>query len=105
MPKLPVLVLFQAQEKTEKSFVTLNESEDDLAVITLAILGWKFLMEDISIFDDVFGHIEGSSASYDFLKPYSESGEKNWNLNFKSSKSQFQTFLGMVYTLDLILGH
>ena len=44
-----------------------------------------------------FGHIKRSSTSFDFLKLYSESGEK---LNQMSLKSEFpKFFLGMVYTL------
>ena len=64
-------------------------SDNDLAVITLAILGWKFPMVDISIFDPVFGHIEGSSASYDFSKPYFEPGEKTESDGAKISISIF----------------
>ena len=46
-------------------------------------------------------HIKGSSASCDFLKPYSESGKK---LNQMSTNSQFQKFfLRMVYTLVGVL--
>ena len=47
--------------------------------------------------DQFFGHIKRSSTSFDFLKLYSESGEK---LNQMSLKSEFpKFFLGMVYTL------
>ena len=71
------MVIFET-EKTLVQF-TLNEfendlSDNDLAVITLAIPGWKFAIPDISIFDHLFGHIGGLSASYDFSKPYTESG-------------------------------
>ena len=92
------MVIFE----TEKTFVwfRLNESEDDLSdndwpVITLAILGWKLLMPDISIFDHIFGHIDGSSASYDFSKPYSESGEKTESDEDKISISNIFSWNGL----------
>ena len=58
-------------------------------------------MSGISIFHHVFGHIEGSSVSYDFSKPYSESGENTELDEPKISISNF--FLGMVYTALCIL--
>ena len=48
----------------------------------------------------IFGHIEGSSASYDFSKPYFEPGEKTESDGAKISISIF--FLGTVYTLGRV---